>query len=77
MAASQGRQQGEQKAGREKVVQWAEEESAFGVRLRGLLRSPWGLERSDTEEKTSRTCVFAMLYCYVLSMFQIGTRTQY
>lgn len=53
--ASLGRQQEEQKAGRETVVRWAEEESAFAVCWRGLLRSPWGLERSEGEEKTSRT----------------------
>lgn len=38
-----GRQQGELKGGQERVGQWAEVESAFGVRWRGLLHSPWGL----------------------------------
>lgn len=45
-----GKQRGELKGGQERAGQWAEGESAFGVRWRGLLHSPWGLEGSEVWE---------------------------
>lgn len=41
-----GRQQEELKEEQERAGQSAEGESAFAVRWRALLHSPWGLERS-------------------------------
>lgn len=37
------RQQEELRGAQEKDAQWAEGGSTFGVRLRGLLHSPWDL----------------------------------
>lgn len=53
MEALLGRQLGGLKGGQERVGQWAEGESAFGVRWRGLLHSPWGLEGSEVRGKRS------------------------
>lgn len=50
------RQQGALKGVQERVGQWAEVESAFGGRWRGLLRSPWGLEGSEVRQKQWTAC---------------------
>ena len=46
-----GRRQGEQMGVQERVYQWAEGESTFGVRWRELLHSPLGLEGSSVRGK--------------------------
>lgn len=48
--ALQGRQQGELKEAQERAGRWAEGGSTFGVRLRGLLHSPWDLEGREVRK---------------------------